>query len=169
MVNWFACFCIDYLFSALTRRVDRFRYLSRSIINRRSRRFARQIRLAAFCTDMKRGSESDRRVEGRNLPIYSSPSSWLWQPRHSRKAKVESGRFVQDRWKTSYWVDARDWCSLRVYVFSACQWQLEPFHSLLSDVALRLELVASKRRQPREDLPFGTLAVVLPLSLSVSI
>jgi hypothetical protein len=41
-------FTIDYLFSALTSSVDRFKYLSRSIINNKSRRLARHIRFAAF-------------------------------------------------------------------------------------------------------------------------
>ena len=39
---------VDYLFNALTRMGVRLKYLSRSIIDNKSRRFARQIRLAVF-------------------------------------------------------------------------------------------------------------------------
>ena len=40
--------CKDHLLRALTRSVVRLRYLSRSIINNKSRRFARHIRLAVL-------------------------------------------------------------------------------------------------------------------------
>jgi hypothetical protein len=46
--SFFLFSCQDYLLRALTRSVVRLRYLSRSIINNKSRRFARHIRLVVF-------------------------------------------------------------------------------------------------------------------------
>lgn len=79
--------------------------------------------------------------------------------------RVESERFVRDRSMTR-WVDENDSCFLPVYAFSVYQWQLGQFHSLLSDVALRLELAVSTRL----DGVFGNeWRKILLLSLSVSV